>query len=95
MTCKELRHSLINNPKVLFYLCAKLGISTKATVVNPSFWTMDTQRLLSSTTKDGFTVTFEVDDDKLTPAQKKLHYADLADKCIKKLKAKGFDPNER
>ena len=94
MTCKELRHSLISNPKVLFYLCAKLGISTKVTIVKPLSWTMDTQRLLSSTTTNGFTVSFEVDDDDLTEEQRKIHYGDLADKCIKKLKAKGLKKND-
>lgn len=94
MTYKELKNSLIKHPKALLYLCSKFGISTRRKVFNPCFGVMNTQRLLSATVDNGFRVTFEVDDDDLSPAQRKMHYADLADKCIKKLKAKGFELDE-
>lgn len=94
MTYKELKNSLINHPKALLYLCSRFGISTRRKVLNPCLGIMSTQRLLSSATCNGFSVTFEVDDDDLTPTQQKMHYADLADKCIKKLKAKGFELDE-
>ena len=94
MTLAQFKQFLIEHPIILHRLCSNLGIRTIRTVYKPRLNYYDTQRLLSSSTTNGFSVTFEVDDDDLTPVQKKLHYADLADKCIKKLKAKGFDTNE-
>lgn len=88
------RAELIKKPQALRHLCAELGISFKMTVLNPNFGGMDTSRVLTQYSSHGFNITVEIDDDDLSPAQKKLHYTDLADKCIKALKQKGVTPSE-
>lgn len=84
---KKLREQLINDPLLLKELCIELEIMESDEVSkNP-------QRLIDSWQSSGFTVTCNIDDDKLTEDEKQIHYANLADKCIKALKEKGFSPH--
>ena len=89
----SLKRELIRNPEKLRRLCADLGISFKAILMNPNFGATGPNRLLDSYQSGRFAITIEIDDDDLTPEQRKLHYMDLADKCIKKLKEKGVTAN--
>ncbi len=73
----NLKQFLVDNPE----LCHML-------LQNPILFTgsgYDVGRMLTSFTQDGYKVSVEVDDDELTPEQRKRRDADLADKVIKLL----------
>lgn len=73
----NMKRFLMDNPELCHMLLS-----------NPIFFTgsgCNVGRMLTSFTQDGYKVSVEVDDDELTPEQRKRRDADLADKVIKLL----------
>lgn len=79
---------LLANLDVLFALCAALGIirsSSPAFPVRVDYTSM--QRTISTRTSNGFKITSEIKDENMTEDEKKALYSNLADQCLKAIKA--------
>lgn len=79
---------LLANLDVLFALCAMLGIIpslSPAFSVRMDYGSM--QRIISNRTSNGFKVTSEIMDENMTEDERKALYSNLADQCLKAIKA--------
>lgn len=91
---EKFRKKLIANPQTLYKICKMSGIDTTY-YSNPNANNFVVGRVISTSKNDGFTVICSINDDDLSEQEKMLHYANLADKCIKMLREHNEKGNKK